>query len=493
MNAWCDEQLVVTVEGPPGTREIHVPKPYARIGWHPDSEIVLQGAHVAKRALYLHATPEGVFALNLDREEAPLDHHGRWVGSQEVLALGDFRLRVRLASGDRETVPDSDPVRWGSASPPLPVVRIFCGPLLKDKRRFRARLNVLGRRPQCALQLRGQRVSSFHAALFWDQRRLWCIDLLSGNGTFLNGNSIECAEVALGDRLEIGEFSLVYYRWSPRRSMVPGWQPPPAEPSAHDSDAEAQEVVTCGAEAIPDVPPFPPTAPPLYAELAAEIQRLSQERHDLQQHWQQVVEQLGHQLEELRAETVRLRQEREALQAQQIAWQKQRDELARQLALKTAELSRLQTQRASHAISDSPRSQAAPLADHPPAPEADDAPEHGPFASPAAASCELPAGELDLPVPLSSDGASAALGLATVLETSAATLTAPASGSPSWGRPEAVVRRRTGPHELAGWISDRLIELESARRRKLALLWAAAGLVALAVGTVAFSWWQWRG
>jgi len=493
MNAWCDEQLVVTVEGPQGTREIHVPKPYARIGWHPDSEIVLQGAHVAKRALYLHATPEGVFALNLDREEAPLDHHGRWVGSQEVLALGDFRLKVRLASGDRETVPDSDPVRWGSASPPLPVVRIFCGPLLKDKRRFRARLNILGRRPQCALQLRGQRVSSFHAALFWDQRRLWCIDLLSGNGTFLNGNSIECAEVALGDRLEIGEFSLVYYRWSPRRSMVPGWQPPPAESPAHDSDAEAQEVVACGAEAIPDVPPLSPAAPPLYAELAAEIQRLSQERHDLQQHWQQVVEQLGHQLQELRAETARLRQEREALQAQQTDWQRQRDELARQLALKTAELNRLRAEWTSRSLREPALFQATPLTESQPSSEPDGAGERGLFASSAeTASSEGSAGGLDGLAALSEDDTSAALRLATGPKTSAATLTA-SSLSPSWGRPEAVSRRRTGPHELAGVISARLIEMEQARRRKLAILWTAAGLVALAAGTIAFSLWQWRG
>lgn len=491
MNLWCDEQLVITVEGPSGTREIHVPKPYARIGWHPDSEIVLQGAHVAKRALYLHATAEGVYALNLDREEAPLDQHGRWVGPQDVLAVGDFRLKARLASGGPEKIPDDDPVRWGSAAPPLPVVRIFCGPLLKDKRRFRARLNILGRRPQCALQLRGQRVSSFHAALFWDQRRLWCIDLLSGNGTFLSGKSIECAEVTLGDRLQIGEFNLVYYRWSPRRSMTPGWQPPPAEPLAHDSDGEAQDAIACGTEAIPAAPPLQPAAPPLYAELATEIQRLSQERRDLLQHWQQVAQQLASQLEELRAETIRLRQEREALQTQQSTWERHRDELARQLALKTAELNRLRAEWASRPPSEPAFPNEAAPPDHEPSLELDDK-DDGVRLTPATERGR-PAGESELPPALPQETTFAALALATLPETSAAKLTSPATSPHAWGRPDAAARRRSGPRELAGFISARLIEMEHARRRKLALLWGTAGLVALAVGTAAFAWWGWRG
>lgn len=491
MNLWCDEQLVVTVEGPQGTREIHVPKPYARIGWHPDSEIMLQGAHVAKRALYLHATPEGVYALNLDREEAPLDQHGRWIGPQDVLAVGDFRLKVRLVSGGPANVPDADPVRWGSVPPPLPVVRIFCGPLLKDKRRFRARLNILGRRPQCALQLRGQRVSSFHAALFWDQRRLWCIDLLSGNGTSLNGNSIECAEVNLGDRLEIGEFSLVYYRWSPRRSMMPGWQPPPAESPVHDSDGEAQDAIACSTEGALAAPPLEPVAPPLYAELAAEIQRLSQQRHDLQQHWEQVVQQLGNQLDELREETARLRREREALQAQTADWQRQCDELARQLALKTAELDRLRAQGAHRSLGEAAFSEETPLV-HAPRLREPLEPDHGdPFTLAEEPACS--AREPDTPATQPQNATSAALALATLPDTAAAALTSIATSSHPWGRPDTAARRRAGPRELTGFISTRLIEMEQARRRKLALLWGTAGLVILAVGTVAFSLWRWRG
>lgn len=500
MNLWCDEQLVVTVEGPPGRREIFIPKPYARIGWHPDSEIVLQGAHVAKRALYLHATVEGVFALNLDREEAPLDQQGRWLGAQDVLAVGEYRLSVRRAAGAAETAAASDLVRWGSASPPLPVVRIFCGPLLKDKRRFRARLNILGRRPQCALQLRGQRVSSFHAVLFWDQRRLWCIDLLSGNGTFLNGKPIECAELHLGDRLEIGEFSLVYYRWSPRRSMTPGWQPSAVEPSPHDSDAaEAQDLIACGAEGSPAPPLLSPAAPPLYAELAAEIQRLSQERHDLQQHWQQVVQQLGCQLEALRTETIQLRQEREALEAQRLRWQQQRDELTRVLDQRTAELHRLRSELAAARRFQGPpavlppslAAGGTPPDDVPPTAAARLPEEPGLEAAPRSGDSPAEPSE-SLAAAAPHDATAGGLALMTLRETATAPLALPLGPGPGEGRPETATRRRSGPRELTGLISARLIDLEQARRRKLAIVWTAAGLVAAAVGMLAWGLWRWR-
>lgn len=240
MNLWSSEQLLVTASGPEGRREFVVSRPFARVGSHPDSEVVISGPGVAKRALYLHATSEGLFCLDLDVEDAVLEKRGRWLGPQDALRVGPYLLSARLVSQQPAIGPlPASPVAWGSATVPLPVLNVHCQRLLKDKRRFRARLNLIGRRPQCALQLRGARVSSFHCALFWDQRRLWCIDLLSSNGTQLNGAKVDFCEVRLNDRLDVGEFSLVYYRWSPRRSMQPGWQPGSHQHS--DQDAEADD------------------------------------------------------------------------------------------------------------------------------------------------------------------------------------------------------------------------------------------------------------
>src|SRR4029453_18146439 len=43
MNLWSDEQILVHIEGPDSERDVVVPGPVARIGAHPDSQIVLEG------------------------------------------------------------------------------------------------------------------------------------------------------------------------------------------------------------------------------------------------------------------------------------------------------------------------------------------------------------------------------------------------------------------------------------------------------------------
>src|SRR5262249_8261038 len=157
MQLWCDERIVVEVDSPAGCREVVVPGPLARIGAHPSSEVILTGEGVPQRVFYLHATADGIYCLNLDIEEGSLEDRGRWLASSETLTVGPYRLRVRRESDAESAACPAlpGPVAWGSATAPLPVMNIFCSKILKDKRRFRARLNVLGRRPQCSLQLRG--------------------------------------------------------------------------------------------------------------------------------------------------------------------------------------------------------------------------------------------------------------------------------------------------------------------------------------------------
>src|SRR5262245_40879502 len=225
MNLWCDEQIVVTIDGPRGRRKLTVPRPFARVGTHPKSEVVL-GEGAGERAYYLHATSGGIYALRLDMEgRGDLDDCGRWLSRSEAITLGPYRLTARPRS--RVSTPPAVPslITIGSADIPLPVLDIFCRDEFEDKRRLQSRLVIVGRHPRCTLKLRSRKVSMLHCALFWDQRRLWCIDLFSSNGTLLNGKRIDCSEVQMHDRLTVGEFGLVYHRWSPRSSMAPGWQP----------------------------------------------------------------------------------------------------------------------------------------------------------------------------------------------------------------------------------------------------------------------------
>ena len=67
----------------------------------------------------------------------------------------------------------------------------------------------IGRAPECELVLRDSRVSRRHARLFARNGVLILTDLGSTNGTLVNGNRITEVALGAGDRIKIGESSLV--------------------------------------------------------------------------------------------------------------------------------------------------------------------------------------------------------------------------------------------------------------------------------------------
>lgn len=67
---------------------------------------------------------------------------------------------------------------------------------------------VIGRGSDCQILLENAGVSRNHAKLLRDGDSLRVVDLHSGNGTFVNGRQVEQAEVAAGDTLRIGKFTL---------------------------------------------------------------------------------------------------------------------------------------------------------------------------------------------------------------------------------------------------------------------------------------------
>ncbi|MDD4269879.1 MAG: hypothetical protein PHN77_16755, partial [Thermoguttaceae bacterium] len=74
---WCDQRLIVTVDGPDGCRSITLNKPFARIGGRAPAEIVLPAETFPRRWLYLHGSTHGVFWLKLPRSSAGEKHtHG---------------------------------------------------------------------------------------------------------------------------------------------------------------------------------------------------------------------------------------------------------------------------------------------------------------------------------------------------------------------------------------------------------------------------------
>ncbi len=115
--------------------------------------------------------------------------------------------------------PRSKAARWATSIPLLsarirvtsrtnPENHVQGGP--KAKYRMVRALTIVGRDAMCGLTLSGTRVSSAHCILYSQQGRLWCVDLLSANGTFLNNQRSDIVEIQASDRLRVGEFHVHY-------------------------------------------------------------------------------------------------------------------------------------------------------------------------------------------------------------------------------------------------------------------------------------------
>lgn len=188
-----------------------VEKPYARIGSHEGSEVVLAARGVPRRGLYLHATDAGVFCVRL-RDEGPRAGLFRgWLLPHQATPLGPYRVSAHLAEGNESPgAGGPDLEARGSAEAPYPVVAVSFAGREVARRRLRRRLTVVGRCRPSTLPIWGGDLSAPHLAFYWEAGILWVIDLLSRRGTWLDGAPVEVAQLPLGRSLTLGEVVLNY-------------------------------------------------------------------------------------------------------------------------------------------------------------------------------------------------------------------------------------------------------------------------------------------
>lgn len=74
---------------------------------------------------------------------------------------------------------------------------------------------VLGRSRECDVRLTDANVSRRHAEVRHEDDEFWIVDLGSTNGTELNGNRIQRARLADGDRITLGETDIGFSRSHP--------------------------------------------------------------------------------------------------------------------------------------------------------------------------------------------------------------------------------------------------------------------------------------
>jgi len=214
----------------------------------------------------------------------------------------------------------------------------------------------VGRRQYLALQLQGQQVSNFHSALYWDAGKLWCIDLLSSNGTLLQNEPIQCARLEIGQSLQIGEFSLRFKRLS--RSSLHTLSGQTGEPDKGVLSGEAN-FSEAGPSLEPEVKPIseasedtgrdpsPSQIAPVQAssklrleeEFAQRSEELLVERRKLDQQWQAATQEIASQVSHLQSESALLAAQKEEVARLRMEWEEQRRILTLEIADVKQELS----------------------------------------------------------------------------------------------------------------------------------------------------------
>ncbi len=220
---WCEKNLLITVEGPSGRSRTTVEKPFARIGSHLSSEVVLPGPQVAQRGFYLHATDEGVYCVDLLHNQSAARVGRGWLQPDQVITLGPYKISAQLAEGYHTVVVGrADLDAKGTVAGPFPRLAVSIEGRGVAKRRLRRQLTLFGRGQAATVQLLGNYISAVHCVMYWDDHALWVVDLLSANGTTLEGECIEAVELPLGRSLMLGNVQLTFAAMAGQRESEAG-------------------------------------------------------------------------------------------------------------------------------------------------------------------------------------------------------------------------------------------------------------------------------
>jgi pSer/pThr/pTyr-binding forkhead associated (FHA) protein len=100
-------------------------------------------------------------------------------------------------------------------------------------------VTLIGRRQECDLCIPLSIVSRKHCELSINQNKLMIRDLHSKNGTFVNGQQVEDAQLNPGDRLNFGQVAfVVQIDGSPAREAIAPLVPAKSIPASPEKQAE---------------------------------------------------------------------------------------------------------------------------------------------------------------------------------------------------------------------------------------------------------------
>jgi hypothetical protein len=261
---WIDAELEISLHGPNGTRELRIGKPHALVGSDPGCDIVLPEGSAPEKALYLHATRQGVFFVELSTDLSSTEVRRGWLDEEDCV-LGAYRISARpAASAVADTAGRCDLLAPATLNGRRPVIELSDG-----ERNARVQLSrnlaIIGRSHPSTLRIKNRIVSAIHAALFVDEDRLWIIDLESTNGIRRDGVRRKVASLGAGEMISLGGPTLALERFY---SNLRGSVPPNDCPTASEVHTfHALDVPSTGSFSLRDTDPVPDQGQPAVDDL----------------------------------------------------------------------------------------------------------------------------------------------------------------------------------------------------------------------------------
>jgi pSer/pThr/pTyr-binding forkhead associated (FHA) protein len=196
--------------------------PYALVGSRPENCLHLPSSHISRRHAYLQALPGGIFCVDLNSragvrfgdEQAPAG----WLRPDCPVHFGPYTLDLLPNPHAGWLAPpewaQENPLvdRAGDTAPLVPVVgEVREAGTVRARWRMNRMLALVGRSPHCQVYIGDRSLSRFHCSLVRTPMGLWVIDLLSREGTYLNGMPVRCERLREGDELQLGKYVLRFW------------------------------------------------------------------------------------------------------------------------------------------------------------------------------------------------------------------------------------------------------------------------------------------
>jgi pSer/pThr/pTyr-binding forkhead associated (FHA) protein len=209
-------RLDVTGPGPRQSVRCVFEQPCVMIGRDSGNDLRLDHDQVSRRHAYLQVIGGRVFCMDLGSRT------GLWWGKRtrnsgwldSPMHIGPYRLQLpdRPASGPQQVI-DWNPLETPAADQrilPRVSLEVFDGSRPTTHTLDRV-LTFAGRSTACKLQVPNVSLSRYHCSLLLTAAGVWIVDLLSREGTVVNGQRVKWALLRPGDRIEMGKVQVVVH------------------------------------------------------------------------------------------------------------------------------------------------------------------------------------------------------------------------------------------------------------------------------------------